>query len=70
MGKWDVTASGKFTHHGLDTVKHSFLILYMNVPAFVFPYLDYKKDLEDDIKSDTSGDFRAALLALCKVLSL
>lgn len=27
---------------------------------------DYKKELEDDIKSDTGGDFRAALLALCK----
>uniref|UniRef100_A0A665UT81 Annexin n=1 Tax=Echeneis naucrates TaxID=173247 RepID=A0A665UT81_ECHNA len=25
-----------------------------------------RTDLEDDIKSDTSGDFRAALLALCK----
>lgn len=28
---------------------------------------DFKKELEEDIKSDTSGDFRAALLALCKV---
>lgn len=28
---------------------------------------EYKKDLEDDIRSDTGGDFRAALLALCKV---
>ncbi|XP_070821012.1 annexin A1a [Chaetodon trifascialis] len=27
---------------------------------------EYKKDLEEDIRSDTSGDFRAALLALCK----
>uniref|UniRef100_A0A7N6BHS6 Annexin n=1 Tax=Anabas testudineus TaxID=64144 RepID=A0A7N6BHS6_ANATE len=26
----------------------------------------FKKELEEDIKSDTSGDFRAALLALCK----
>uniref|UniRef100_A0AAQ6A6G3 Annexin n=1 Tax=Amphiprion ocellaris TaxID=80972 RepID=A0AAQ6A6G3_AMPOC len=28
---------------------------------------EYKKDLEEDIRSDTSGDFRTALLALCKV---
>uniref|UniRef100_A0A3B4BT61 Annexin n=1 Tax=Pygocentrus nattereri TaxID=42514 RepID=A0A3B4BT61_PYGNA len=28
---------------------------------------EFKKELEDDIKSDTSGDFRNALLALCKV---
>ncbi|XP_034721320.1 annexin A1-like [Etheostoma cragini] len=27
---------------------------------------DYKKDLESDIKSDTGGDFRTALLELCK----
>ncbi|KAL7839311.1 hypothetical protein SRHO_G00259690 [Serrasalmus rhombeus] len=27
---------------------------------------EFKKELEDDIKSDTSGDFRNALLALCK----
>lgn len=27
---------------------------------------EYKKDLEVDIRSDTGGDFRAALLALCK----
>ncbi|XP_036454243.1 annexin A1-like [Colossoma macropomum] len=27
---------------------------------------EYKKELEDDIKSDTGGDFRNALLALCK----
>ncbi|XP_029019619.1 annexin A1a [Betta splendens] len=27
---------------------------------------DYKKELEEDIKSETSGDFRAALLAICK----
>ncbi|XP_037536483.1 annexin A1a [Nematolebias whitei] len=27
---------------------------------------DYKKELEEDIRSDTGGDFRAALLALCK----
>uniref|UniRef100_A0AAQ5YK56 Annexin n=1 Tax=Amphiprion ocellaris TaxID=80972 RepID=A0AAQ5YK56_AMPOC len=27
---------------------------------------EYKKDLEEDIRSDTSGDFRTALLALCK----
>uniref|UniRef100_A0A8C6WZP7 Annexin n=1 Tax=Neogobius melanostomus TaxID=47308 RepID=A0A8C6WZP7_9GOBI len=27
---------------------------------------EYKKDLEDNIKSDTSGDFRKALLELCK----
>lgn len=33
---------------------------------FVFPV--FKKELEDDIKSDTSGDFRTALLALCKVV--
>ncbi|KAF1389778.1 hypothetical protein PFLUV_G00077070 [Perca fluviatilis] len=30
---------------------------------------DYKKDLESDIKSDTGGDFRTALLELCKTLS-
>nr|XP_043882122.1 annexin A1a isoform X1 [Solea senegalensis] len=29
---------------------------------------DYKKELEDDIRSDTGGDFRAALLALCKAV--
>ncbi|XP_022058349.1 annexin A1a [Acanthochromis polyacanthus] len=27
---------------------------------------EYKKDLEEDIRSDTSGDFRTALLTLCK----
>ncbi|TKS79082.1 Annexin A1 [Collichthys lucidus] len=27
---------------------------------------EYKKDLEDHIRSDTSGDFRTALLELCK----
>ncbi|XP_072521324.1 annexin A1a [Salminus brasiliensis] len=27
---------------------------------------EFKKELEDDIKSDTGGDFRKALLALCK----
>uniref|UniRef100_UPI0037E894C2 annexin A1a isoform X1 n=2 Tax=Semicossyphus pulcher TaxID=241346 RepID=UPI0037E894C2 len=27
---------------------------------------EYKKDLEDEIKGDTSGDFRAALFELCK----
>uniref|UniRef100_A0A8C4DTZ8 Annexin n=1 Tax=Dicentrarchus labrax TaxID=13489 RepID=A0A8C4DTZ8_DICLA len=27
---------------------------------------EYKKDLEDDIRSDTGGDFRTALLELCK----
>uniref|UniRef100_A0A8D3CM05 Annexin n=1 Tax=Scophthalmus maximus TaxID=52904 RepID=A0A8D3CM05_SCOMX len=27
---------------------------------------EYKKDLEGDIRSDTSGEFRAALLELCK----
>lgn len=27
---------------------------------------DHKKELEDDIRGDTSGDFRAALLELCK----
>ncbi|KAI4899938.1 hypothetical protein NFI96_016212 [Prochilodus magdalenae] len=27
---------------------------------------EFKKELEDDIKSDTGGDFRNALLALCK----
>lgn len=32
-----------------------------------FLYQEYKKDLEEDIRSDTSGDFRAALMALCKV---
>uniref|UniRef100_A0A8C8IGJ8 Annexin n=1 Tax=Oncorhynchus tshawytscha TaxID=74940 RepID=A0A8C8IGJ8_ONCTS len=28
---------------------------------------EYKKELEDDIKSDTGADFRNALLSLCKV---
>ncbi|XP_035022379.1 annexin A1a [Hippoglossus stenolepis] len=27
---------------------------------------EYKKDLEEDIRSDTGGEFRTALLALCK----
>lgn len=32
-----------------------------------FSLLEYKKELEDDIKSDTGADFRNALLSLCKV---
>lgn len=32
-----------------------------------FPLQEYKKDLEDDVRSDTSGDFRAVLLEILKV---
>lgn len=32
-----------------------------------FPFQEYKKDLEDDVRADTSGDFRAVLLEILKV---
>lgn len=38
------------------------------IPLLRLLYQEYKKELEEDIKSDTSGDFRTALIALSKVL--
>lgn len=32
-----------------------------------FPCEEYKKDLEEDVRGDTSGDFRAVLLEILKV---
>lgn len=36
-----------------------------NCPIVFFQ--EFKKELEEDIRSDTSGDFRSALIELCKV---
>lgn len=36
----------------------------------LYCFLEYKKDLEEDIKGDTSGDFKAALIELCKVCAV
>lgn len=36
-------------------------------PKCMFLSTEFKKELEEDIKSDTNGHFRDGLLALCKV---
>lgn len=62
-----IAGSNQTIHETCLGVLNCFLWSCGTINHFYLVATEYKKELEDDIKSDTGGDFRKALLALCKV---